>query len=235
VPRKEPNVQFTQDFAGAVRTGLAEVADPAKADDMRRYMKSEMAFRGVQKPARSRLARRLFAEYPCPDRESFETAARTLWREAEFREERYLAIDLTGHASYARWQDPGLLPLYEEMIVTGAWWDFVDEVAIRRIGPILRAWPKALGPVMRSWTVDTDRWRRRTSVICQVGAKERTDPGLLTEAIEANLADPDFFLRKGIGWALRDYARTEADWVRTFVADHPGLSPLSVREATKHL
>ncbi|GAB3582634.1 DNA alkylation repair protein [Amycolatopsis endophytica] len=219
----------------AVRSGLAKHADPGKAPDIRRYMKSEMDFRGVPKPERARLVRSLFAEHVLPDRESFVAAARTLWRDAEFREERYVAIDLTGHRSYARWQDHMLVPLYEEMIVTGAWWDYVDEIAIRRIGPIRRAEPDRVTPVVREWAQDEDRWRRRTAVICQVGANVATDRDLLTEAVEANLDDRDFFLRKGIGWALRDYARTAPEWVRAFVEAHPALSPLSVREALKHL
>jgi 3-methyladenine DNA glycosylase AlkD len=72
-------------------------------------------------------------------------------------------------------------------------------------------------------------------VICQLGSRERTDLTLLTEAIEANLDDGDFFLRKGIGWALRQYARTDPGWVRAFVSAHPALSPLSRKEALKHL
>lgn len=219
----------------AVRRGLAEVADPAKAPGMQAYMKSSMPYRGVPKPIRAKLLKPIFAENPLPDRVTFSHAAETLWREAEFREERYAAIDLTGLREYAPWQDAELIPLYEEMIVTGAWWDYVDEVAIRRIGPILLAEPAQVTPIMAGWAYDSDLWRRRTAVICQVGAKAATDTALLTQTIEATLEDRDFFLRKGIGWALRDYAKTDPDWVRRFVADHPGLSTLSHREALKHL
>ena len=219
----------------AIRAGLAELADPSKAPDMQRYMKSEMPFRGVPSPERRTLARQLFTEYPLSDVDSWRAAVLTLWREAEFREERYLAIDLSGDRRYARWQTPDLLPMYEELIVTGAWWDFVDEVANRRVGPLLRSHHAVVAPEMRRWATDPDLWKRRTSVICQLGSKEDTDTELLTFAIEANLGDGDFFIRKGIGWALRQFARTEPGWVRAFVASHPGLSPLSRREATKHL
>ncbi len=222
-------------LVSAVRNGLAGLADPAKAPAMRAYMKSEMPYLGVQKPARAPLLKRLFAEHPLPDRVSFSTAVLTLWREAEFREERYAAIDLSGHRAYARWQDSDLLGLYEETIVTGAWWDYVDEVAIRRVGPILRAEPETVTPLMLTWAYDEDLWRRRTAVICQVGAKTGTDTDLLTRAVEANIDDREFFLRKGIGWALREYAKTEPDWVRAFVTAHPALSTLSRREALKHL
>src|SRR5919197_2012234 len=136
----------------AIRTGLAALANPAKAPDMQAYMKSEMPFRGVQKPARKVLGARLFAEYPLSDLDSWTATVLELWRGATYREERYLALDLTAHRAYLRYQEPGVLPLYEELVVTGAWWDFVDEVANRRIGPLVRAYPGDLIPVMRAWS-----------------------------------------------------------------------------------
>ncbi|MEV7549923.1 DNA alkylation repair protein [Amycolatopsis sp. NPDC089917] len=222
-------------LVSAVRNGLAALADPGKAPSMQAYMKSEMPFLGVASPPRAALLKQVYAAHSLPDRVSFSTAVLTLWREASFREERYAAIALSGHRAYTRWQDGDLLGLYEEMIVTGAWWDYVDELAIRRVGPILRAEPETLTPLMLTWAYDEDRWRRRTAVICQVGAKGGTDTDLLTRAVEANIDDKDFFLRKGIGWALRQYAKTEPDWVRAFVTAHPALSPLSRKEALKHL
>lgn len=219
----------------AARAGLAELANPRKAPEMQRYMKSEMPYRGVPTPERRALGARLFAAHELSDVEEWRATVLRLWREAEFREERYLALDLTGHRRYASWQTPELVPLYEELIVTGAWWDYVDEVANRRIGPLLRAHPDRLTPVLRRWATDPDLWKRRTSITCQLSAKEGTDTDLLTECIESNLGDRDFFIRKGIGWALRQFARTEPGWVRAFVDSHSELSPLSKREATKHM
>jgi 3-methyladenine DNA glycosylase AlkD len=87
-----------------------------------------------------------------------------------------------------------------------------------------------------SWARDGDKWRRRAAVICQICARDDTDTALLTACIRDNVSDPDFFLRKAIGWALREHAKTNPDWVRTFVATHRDrLSPLSIREATRHL
>ncbi|MEV6826129.1 DNA alkylation repair protein [Amycolatopsis sp. NPDC051102] len=218
-----------------IRDGLAELADAAKAPAMQAYMKSAMPFRGVPKPQRSALLKQVMADHILPDRVTYSATVLELWRAAEYREERYAAIDLSGYRAYRQWQDPALLPVYEEMIVSGAWWDYVDELAIRRIGPILRADRAEVTPVMRAWTADANLWRRRTAIICQVGAKEDTDTDLLRDAIEPAIAEPEFFLRKGIGWALRDYAKTAPDWVRSFVDDHPALSGLSRREALKHI
>jgi 3-methyladenine DNA glycosylase AlkD len=219
----------------AVRAGLAELADPAKAPRMQRYMRSAMAYRGVAAPERRKLTGRLCTEFPLADRATFLKAAHVLWRTAEFREERYAVVDLTGYRGYAQWQRPDLLPLYEELITSGAWWDYVDEVAIRRVGPILQAFQDELRPRMRLWATDPDLWKRRTAIICQIGRKADIDLDLLGYAIEANIGEPDFFLRKGIGWALRQHARIGPDWVAAFVADHPDLSPLSKREALRHI
>jgi 3-methyladenine DNA glycosylase AlkD len=219
----------------AVREELAAVGDARKAPEMQRYMKSELPFRGVASPERAALGRRLFGAHVLADEAEWRATVLTLWREAAYREERYMAVALSGERRYAGWQTPALLPVYEELIVTGAWWDYVDEVANRRVGPLLRGFPKDLTPVMYAWATDADLWKRRTSIICQLSFKEATDTKLLSTAIEANLDDRDFFIRKGIGWALRQFARTEPGWVRAFVDSHPGLSPLSVREALKHL
>jgi 3-methyladenine DNA glycosylase AlkD len=219
-----------------VRAALASAADPDKAIGMQAYMKSALPFRGVQKPERVRVLREVFASHPLPSEAVWSATVRELWHGAQFREERYAAIDLTGHRLYRAYQRPDTLPLYEDLIVTGAWWDYVDEIAARRVGPILRAAPVRVAPVMRAWATNSDLWRRRTAILCQLGARESVDRDLLADCLETNLADREFFIRKAIGWALRDFARQDPTWVRAFVARHAGrLSPLSYREATKHL
>ena len=218
-----------------LRADLAAQADPAAAVEMQRYMKSAMPFRGVATPARERLLTGAVAAHPLDDAGVLDAVVRELWDGAEFREERYLALSLTGHRRYRPWLDASWVPLLRHWIVSGSWWDFTDEIASRRIGVLLMAHPDEVRPVIRMWITDPDRWLRRTSVICQLRAGRATDIALLTEAIEANLTDQDFFLRKGIGWALRQHARVDPDWVRGFVGEHPGLSPLSRREAQRHL
>jgi 3-methyladenine DNA glycosylase AlkD len=236
VPVAEPLERADAALLGAVRTGLASLADPARAPAMQAYMKSSMPFRGVPSPPRKALAKDLFRTHPLPDFDAWRQTVLALWRGAEYREERYLAIALARHRSYRAYQTPAALPICEELIVTGAWWDFVDEVAVGLLGPILRASPAAVRPLMLAWRADRDLWRRRSAIICQVGAKESTDLDLLTACLEPNLPDREFFIRKAIGWALRDYAWTDPAWVRAWVAAHDGqLSGLSRREALKNV
>ena len=141
-----------------------------------------------------------------------------------------------GHQAYRAYQRAETLDLYDEMITTGAWWDYTDEVAARRVGPLLAAWPETVRPAMLRWSCDGNRWRRRSSIICQLSFKAATDLGLLYACIDANLDDRDFFIRKAIGWALQQYARTDPAEVRRFVsARGDRLSPLSRREALKNI
>jgi 3-methyladenine DNA glycosylase AlkD len=223
------------DLLEAIQRELASAADPDKAPAMKKYMKSAMPYLGVTVPAVRAIVRREARQRKFVSAAALDASARALWDTATHREHRYAATELTNVQSARRFQTPELVPLYEHMIVSGAWWDHVDEVS-HRIGGLLRSDPDVLRPVVLAWSLSDDRWLRRTSVICQVGAKTSTDLEVLTTVVVANAGDTDFFLRKGIGWALRDYARTDPDWVRGFVAAHVDvLSPLSQREALKHL
>jgi 3-methyladenine DNA glycosylase AlkD len=219
----------------ALREGLAGLTDPVAAESMQKYMKSAMPFRGVAKPARRQLLRVAVAGHPVPDAATLRAVASELWDGARYREERYLALSLVDLPRHAKLVDPTWLPLFQHWIVTGAWWDFTDEIATRRVGSLLRAHPLDVAPLVKGWITDPDRWLRRASVICQLGSGPATNVDLLRDAIEANATDPEFFIRKGIGWALRQHARTDPEWVRAFVTSHPRLSPLTRREALKHL
>ena len=220
-----------------VRTAIRSSGDPARAVSQAAYMKSTMPYAGLTVPEMRRIVRQAAREHALPDEESWRTTVLTLWREADVREERYAAAEVAGLAAYRTYAThPGAIEIFDEMIVTGAWWDHVDEAATHLVGPLLLAQPAEVTPVMRAWSTDADRWRRRSSVICQVGAKDRTDVELLRAAIVSNLDDRDFFLGKAIGWALRQHARIDPRWVRDFVAERgDSLSPLSRREALRRI
>ncbi len=159
-----------------------------------------------------------------------------LWDEAAYREEWYAAIALARHRRYRVWVDSDSMALWRHLIVTGGWWDVVDDVATHLVREVRVVNPDTEGLRLREWAVSDGLWLRRTAIIAQVGLTSRVDRGLLVDAIEPNLTDRDVFIRKAIGWALRDHARVAPDWVRSFVDRHAGdLSGLSRREALKHL
>lgn len=224
------------DLVAAVRTALAAAGDPGRAVQQQVYMKSEMPFRGITKPELTVLLRPLLAAYRPESRESWEATVRSLWDGAVYREEWYAALAVARHRRARVWLEPAAVPLFRHLVVTGAWWDVVDETAQHLVGAVLLAHPDEIARVLRVWSRDDDLWVRRTAVICQVGHRDDTDIDLLRDAIEANVDDPTFWLRKAIGWALRDYGRTEPGWVRAEVLRLDGrLSGLSRREALKRL
>lgn len=221
-------------FAERIKDSLHAAADPSIAAGQQAYMKSAMPFLGVRMPTVRAVVRETIGEAApdAVDASILTDAATSLWREATFREERYAALAVL--ASKPLRGDPALLPMHEEMIRTGAWWDLVDEVA-HRLRETFDADPELMAVEMRVWADDGDMWVRRAAIISQLGRRGATDLGVLEDAILANAGDSEFFVRKAIGWALRDYGKHDPYWVRAFVTGHPELSPLSRREALKNL
>jgi 3-methyladenine DNA glycosylase AlkD len=219
-----------------LRGELAATGNPDTASAQQLYMKSAMPYHGLAAPElRALLRPHLFAFAPA-DRAEWERTVRAWWDAATHREEWYAAVALARHRAAREWQDVETLVLYRHLVVTGAWWDVVDETAQHLVGACLLADRRAVTPVLRTWALDSDLWIRRTSVICQISHGPALDRDLLTYAIEQNLDDPSFWLRKAIGWALRQHARIDPAWVRAYVdALGDRLSALSRREATKHL
>jgi 3-methyladenine DNA glycosylase AlkD len=220
----------------ALRRRLAVAGDPERAAVQQRYMKSALPFFGLTAPELRTLLRPHLACYEPGSRQEWERDVRTLWDEVTHREEWYVALALARHRLARPWQDLAALDLYRHLVVTGAWWDVVDEIASHLVGGVLASHRAGTTPVLRRWAVDEDLWLRRTAVLSQLRHREDTDLGLLTFTIDVNLADRSFWLRKAIGWALREQSRTDPAWVRGFVAARErALSPLSQREALKHL
>ena len=206
-------------------------------------MKSEMPFRGLRAP---RSPRRCARSWPtrhtgwAPGSE-WEGDGPALWDGAAYREERYAALALTGHRLYRAYQDPEASPLYRHLVVTGAWWDYVDQIAAQRIGPILRASTRARESArMRAWARDDDLWVRRTAILCQLGSHAATDLPLLLDCIEPSVGRREFFLRQGhrLGAAPvrpRGAEAAATGCVEVVRSYGDRMAPLSRREALKHL
>lgn len=219
-----------------LRKALKQSGDPAKAPAMQAYMKSAMPYHGVPNAARVAVCNAVFADVEFANASEWEAQVLTIWRGAKFREERYAALHLAGDKRARAFQTPAAVKMYEEMIVTGAWWDYVDGIASHRMGQILRDYPAPMRRKMLSWSKSTDMWKRRTSILCQLGYKAETDLDLLYACIEPSLGSKEFFLRKAIGWALRQYAWTDAEEIRKYVKrNRERLSALSIREALKNI
>lgn len=221
------------ELIGFVQTGLAEMANPGKASGMQSYMKTEMPFYGVQKAGRVKIVRHIRKNYEPANHAEYVAACLALWN-LPHREEKYVAQAVA--TTYRAYMTPGSVRLYKRFIVEGAWWDFVDETATHMIRELVLDYPDKIWPTVDEWNRDDDMWLRRTSIICQIGAKDRTDVPRLLRYCESQLHEKEFFIRKAIGWALREYAKTDPETVRAFTsANRDRMSGLSYREATKYL
>ncbi len=219
-----------------LRVAFRAAGDPLVAAGAQAYLKSAMPHHGVKAAPFRAICRAEFAGVALPDRATWQAHVLHLWQHARYREERYAAIELTGVKAARGFQDMTALPLYERLIVEGAWWDVVDGIASHRLGTLLRHEPVAMRRAMLAWARCDDIWKRRSAIICQLTFKDEVDLDLLYRCIEPSIASREFFLRKGIGWALRQVAWRQPDEIVRYVTEHRDrLSGLSKREALKNV
>ena len=192
-----------------------------------------MPFYGVKAPTRKLIAKEARKQYPIQSQQEYEDILSQLWKQPH-REEKYIAIYIA--RTYKKYIDRSAFALYEQMIREGAWWDFVDDIAQNLIGTVLKNHPDAIWPIMETWNTDPHLWIRRTSILCQNKFKQYVDEKRLFTLCLQRTHEKDFFIRKAIGWALREYAKTNPQSVRMLLAQHKdALSPLSYKEASKSL
>lgn len=212
------------------RIGAAR--DPVRAAAMAAYMRDQFPFAGVPAPVLRSVERAAFAGLPRPAEADLRAVAGECWSRPE-REFQYAACDyLRRHPTVP---GPGFLPVLRDLITTKSWWDTVDTLATRIVGDLVRRHPP-LTAEMDAWSAGDDMWLVRTAILHQLHYGTATDTGRLFGYCARQAGHRDFFVRKAIGWALRHHARTDPEAVRGFVASHrDSLSPLSIREAMKHL
>ncbi|MFG2503653.1 DNA alkylation repair protein [Streptomyces sp. NPDC048441] len=209
-----------------------EAADPVRAAQAQAYMKNIAPFLGLPTPLRRDLSRTVLAGTPRPDEADCAAIALRCWELPE-REYAYFAVDyLRRHVKRC---SSGFLPVARHLVTTVSWWDTVDALASHVVGGLVAADPK-LTAEMDAWIGDQDLWVARTALLHQLRYKEATDTERLFAYCLRQSGHPDFFIRKAIGWCLREYAKTDPDAVRDFVERERGhLAPLSAREALKNL
>ncbi len=227
------NQTLSKRVVAFVREQLESHADSAKAVEMAAYMKTTMPFYGVQKPQRVPILRSLKKEFRPSDLSEYQDSVLALWKQ-KHREEKYCAINYASMFSQFIVLDS--LPLYEEMIRSGSWWDFVDPISADLVGTLLLDERKRMTPVMRRWSKDSDFWIRRASLLSHLHHKSETDESLLYESCLLLADETEFFIRKGMGWALREYSKSNPKSVRAFVQKNKNkFSSLTLREASKYI
>lgn len=220
------------EFVEQVEIDFELVANPIQAVPMAAYMKNHFSFLGIPQPKRNQLLKPLFAKIKGKVDETWlHQAALSLWALPE-REFQYVASELLWEGRKVL--SPKSLELAEELLVQKSWWDSVDSLCSDLIGPLVLRFPE-LKTEMDRFSSHPNFWLRRVALIHQLSYKDQTDAERLFEYCLANATDQEFFVRKGMGWALRQYAYTNPTAVYEFVEQYKDkLSALTIREALKH-
>ena len=220
-----------KEYAAKIDLLFKENSIPGKGEKMAAYMKHNFDFYGLHSSLRREVQSKFIADYGLPKIEDLKEVIQRLF-EFSHREHQYFAIELayklTGKI------DPLFIDTIEYMIVNKSWWDTVDFVASSIAGKFLRIHSELIPSKTDTWSKTDNLWLNRTTILFQLKYKDSTNTRLLTRYIEAQQQSKEFFIRKAIGWSLRQYSKTNKIWVKEFVESHT-LSGLSVREATKYL
>lgn len=206
-----------------------QAADPQKAIAMEAYMRNQFKFLGIRAPERKILTRDFFKTI---DRATIDWEfVQQCWEKDE-REFQYLAIAyLTKVKQRLTVED---IPRLRQLIVTKSWWDTIDSLD-KLVGYVALHHPTVEATLL-DWSTDDNIWLRRVAIDHQILRKEQTNPVLLEKIICHNFGQNEFFINKAIGWSLRDYSKTNPEWVKTFIARHQDqMAPLSIREASKYI
>lgn len=222
-----------QAWTAEVMQRFALHANPEKAEPMAKYMKNHFQFLGLTSQLRADLLADLLVKANLPDSTSLFVIIHELWSLPE-REFQYAALTLLEKSQ--KQLSPTHIPQILELIPHKSWWDSVDALAGSVLSKIVKKYPDSLYHHFQPLIQSSNFWENRTAIIVQLKCGAATDTEFLTQAILPHLQNKEFFLRKAIGWALRQYARTNSQWVIDFVSKHENaLSGLSKREALKHI
>ena len=220
---------FKTEVIKQLKRELPKIGDYKKAIGAQAYMKDIAPFLGVMTPERRSLVKSILAELPVPTSDELAETVRALWK-LEEREYQYVANDIL--SKYHMCLDKKFLADHcEYLIKTKSWWDTVDGLGSAVVSPLTMKYPTE--SLMRKWNKSSDIWLVRASIQHQRGRKYETDIDLLFELCAPHVADKEFFIAKAIGWALRDLSRIDNRQVISFLAKHPDLNSVAVREAKK--
>jgi 3-methyladenine DNA glycosylase AlkD len=220
------------DFIYDLSSAYTENASPEKAGPMERYMKNLFVYHGIKTDLRRSLHKAATEKHKDEVKENPRTIALELYTKKQ-REYHYSAIEILMKELKKNFikQD---ITLIEKLLVTHSWWDSVDTISKYLLGEYLRQFPKETGKVIELFSSSDNMWLNRAAILFQLGYKKDTDAELLFRECEKHRHSKEFFIQKAIGWALREYAKTEPETVKKFVAI-ANLKPLITREALKNL
>jgi 3-methyladenine DNA glycosylase AlkD len=198
---------------------------------MKKYMKGQFEFFGIKSPERTELKKDFLQKHGLPGPEILPAVVKECW---ELPQREYLYVMMELLERLAKKAEKDRIELYEFIILSKSWWDTVDFIAANLVGVHFQKYPEMIYPVTEIWMSSGNIWLQRTSLLFQLKYKMKTDVNLLSGYIQRLQGSKEFFINKAIGWILREYSKTDGDWVMNYVQNHE-LAPLSRREALKWL
>ncbi len=205
-------------------------ADAESAIKIKAYMRNQFEFFGFKAATRHSISK-AHLKASLPNYKDLELIVHELYALPQ-REYQYFALDLM--AAMKKHWTPDIIHLIEFVLTTKSWWETVDQSASDLTGPYFKKFPHQIIPITGSWNNSSNFWLQRSSIMFQKRYKQETDTALLSQYILAQTHSKEFFIQKAIGWSLREYGKTNPQWVKNFVQLH-SILPLSKREATRNL
>ncbi len=224
---------MTHPWVQSVQTAFSSADNPKIAAPMSAYMKNHFPFHGITSQHRTELLKDLLSKENLPEHNDLLLICRQLWQLPQ-REYTYAALTLM--TKFHKILTPTDIPWLIDLVTQKSWWDSVDTLAGSVLSTLVNRLPDTLWPNFEPLISADNFWLNRTAIIVQLKMRDKTDTDFLTAAILPHMHNKEFFLRKAIGWSLRQYARHNPQWVIDFVQQHQEqLSGLSKREALKRL
>ncbi|MCX2678736.1 DNA alkylation repair protein [Galbibacter sp. EGI 63066] len=206
-------------------------ANPNIASEQKSYMKNQFEFYGIKAPERRKIQKPFFANEYLPPKENSAKIIKLLWDKPQ-REYQYFAQEFA--FKYLKELENKDIELFEFLVLHKSWWDTVDFIAVNLIGYYFKKFPEQRTTYVRKWIESENIWLQRSALLFQLKYKEKLDTEILKFTIESLLGSKEFFINKAIGWILREYGKTNPQWVQEYVNELP-LANLSKREALKIL
>lgn len=218
-----------KDFIATLEQEFEINRDEQIALEQKRYLKDRFEHFGIKTPQRRELQKPFFEKAFLPSKQEMIKIVHLLWEKPE-REFQYFSQELA--FKYKKQPNKNDIQLFEYMVTHKSWWDTVDFIAVKLMGNYFKTFPDEKKTYVNKWIVSNNMWLQRSALLFQLKYKSDLDVELLHYAITSLLPSKEFFINKAIGWTLREYSRTNRNWVEEFV-DHTKLSPLSKKEALR--
>lgn len=217
------------DYLESLRESFQEYADARLATGQKAYMKNHFEFFGITSPIRRRICQPFLSKENLPSKKEAIAIIKACWKKDQ-REYQYFAQELA--FKYHRQPEKKDIGLFKYMIANKSWWDTVDFIAANLLGHYFKTFPEEIPGTINKWLQSGNIWLQRSCLLFQLKYKKQTDTALLASVIKSLIGSREFFINKAIGWSLREYSKTDPQWVISFVAENE-LANLSRREALR--